>query len=282
MVTSTPRRNAKQEKHDREFQEFLTLRSQAWEPVWDQGRILYEEAQAARLRGDFSRVVVRFRKMIDLQGLARATFADLIKGNPHKDPGGACCRAFEGEFDAFVIAIEHQLAHPLTVAECQGFFDDWNPWSENSRREVTENDRTHQKRKVLAFHVAGGCTGYSDTVEMVYTTGYEDFMDGSGYRWGMKEWNNRELYFELSPPDGRGSGYWLMPWGDQVGAQLLKDRPDLLVEEPHQQVKEKAPRKVVKPRRKASTPILPVWIRNARGHIVAGGVPLFPDFLEAK
>lgn len=26
----------------------------------------------------------------------------------------------------------------------------------------------------------------------------------------------------------------------------------------------------------------PVWIRNARGHIVAGGVPLFPDFLEAR
>ena len=67
MVTSTPRRNAKQEKHDREFQEFLTIRSECWRQVWDQGRVLYEEAQALRLQGDHLGVVARFRTILDYQ-----------------------------------------------------------------------------------------------------------------------------------------------------------------------------------------------------------------------
>jgi hypothetical protein len=283
MVAAAPRRNAKQEKHDREFNEFLSIRSEVWEPVWTQGRILYEEAQALRLQGDHLGVVARFRQILALQATARASFAELIKGNPNKNPGGACGRAFEDEFDVFAGTIEYQLAHPLTLEECRGFFDSWEPWSENSHREVTEGDRTHQKRKVLAFHQAGGCTGYSDTVELVYTTPFDDFMDGPGYRWGMKPWGNQELHFKMAPPDGRGCGYWLMPWGEQIGAQLLQDRPDLLVEEPRQPAKPApAPRKAAKPRRTARAPIIPVWIRDTRGHILAGGMPLFPDFLEAQ
>ena len=217
---STPRSRAAKEKHDREFQEFLELRSQAWNPVWKQGRVLYEQAQEARLQEDYSAVLSLFREILDLQATARATFARLIQDNPHKDPGGGCCRPFELDYETFVTTIEYQLAHPLTEEQCQAFFADWNPWRNDAHRAVTERERTYQKRKVLAFYLAGGCVGYSDTVELVYTTRYEDYMDGSGYRWGMKPLASRELYFHLAPPDARGTGYFLAPWGDQVGAWL--------------------------------------------------------------
>jgi hypothetical protein len=218
--------------------------------------------------------VARFRTILDLQAVARATFAERIKGNLHTDPGGACCRAFEGQFKAFVQAIEHQLAWPLSAEGCRISMENWNP------RESQNPDFEHdiQMRKILTYHMAGGVTGYSDTVKLVYTTPYDNYLDSDRGPTCAEQ----ALYFALAPPDNRGHGYWLTPWGAQVGAMLLREQPELLVVRTNPPVVEKAPRKAAKPRRKLPAPVSPVWVHDARGHILAGGMPLFPDFLESN
>ena len=87
-----------------------------------------------------------------------------------------------------------------------------------------------------------------------------------------------DVVVEVPGPTLRGTFHLPTMLAHAVG-RLLEGRPELLVEHP-------APAKKAKPAQRAPRVLrprftTPVWIRNARGHIVAGGVPLFPDFLEA-
>lgn len=82
-----------------------------------------------------------------------------------------------------------------------------------------------------------------------------------------------------------GRGTHLLPTRKaHAVARMLQEHPELLVDRPAAPEKPKAAKKAPRAGAQVLRPrfTTPVWIRNARGHIVAGGVPLFPDFLEAK
>ena len=66
-------------------------------------------------------------------------------------------------------------------------------------------------------------------------------------------------------------------------AQLLQGRPDLLIDPPATPKKVKVPKRAPRPRRAPALPaqLTAAWIRNPRGHIVAGGMPLFPELMES-
>ena len=81
--------------------------------------------------------------------------------------------------------------------------------------------------------------------------------------------------------DGRGT-YCLPTRKAHAVARMLQEHPELLVDLPVAPAKPKAAKKATRAKVLRPRFTTPVWIRNARGHIVAGGVPLFPDFLEAK
>lgn len=87
-----------------------------------------------------------------------------------------------------------------------------------------------------------------------------------------------DVVVEVPGPTLRGT-FHLPTMLAHAVARLLEDHPELLLDQP---APAKAPKKAAKPRRKVATPKLPVWIRNAHGRILAGGMPLFPEFLEAQ
>jgi hypothetical protein len=96
-------------------------------------------------------------------------------------------------------------------------------------------------------------------------------------------YNGEGVAVVVHGPDGRGT-YCLPTRKAHAVARMLQEHPEMLVDRPAAPEKAKAAKKASRARAKVLRPRFtpPVWIRNARGHIVAGGVPLFPDFLEAK
>lgn len=94
---------------------------------------------------------------------------------------------------------------------------------------------------------------------------------------------NLDVAVEVPGPTLRGT-FHLPTRRAHAVARMLQDRPDLLVDPPAAPEKPKAARRAPRASGKVLLPrfTTPIWIRNALGKIVAGGVPLFPDFLEAK
>jgi len=89
-----------------------------------------------------------------------------------------------------------------------------------------------------------------------------------------------DVVVEVPGPTLRGT-FHLPTMLAHAVARLLEDNPELLLDQPAPAKQAKAPKKSAKPCRRTPAPLLPVWIRDPRGHIVAGGMPLFPEFLEA-
>lgn len=85
-----------------------------------------------------------------------------------------------------------------------------------------------------------------------------------------------DLVVKVPGPTLRGT-FHLPTMKAHAVADLLERRPDLLLDQP---APVKKPKPTRRPARRKPT-LAPVWIRDARGHLIAGGVPLFPDFLEA-
>ncbi len=86
---------------------------------------------------------------------------------------------------------------------------------------------------------------------------------------------NLDVVVEVPGPTLRGT-FHLPTARAHAAVRLLEDHPDLLVDRP---VPVKKPKPASRAPRRRQV-LEPIWIRNARGKVIAGGMPLFPDLLE--